>query len=288
MKLALGSVQFGLPYGIANQTGQVPQSEIMAMLHVAKASGIDILDTAIGYGESEACLGKADLREFRVVTKLPAIPDGCRNVNVWLGEQVSMSLNRLNVNAVYGLLLHRPLQLLEPYGDELFSALMALKEDGLVQKIGLSVYGPEELEVIIKSFRMDLVQAPLNLIDRRLCLTGWLQRLKDSDIEVHTRSVFLQGLLLMPQVAIPPKFSPWSDLFITWHQWLAGNGVSAIQACLAYPLSLPEIDRVVVGADSLVQLRQIIDAAAHFPQVELPDLYCNSENLINPSYWSQL
>lgn len=286
--LALGTVQFGLPYGIANQAGQVTRQEAQAMLQLAAANGIDTLDTAIAYGESETCLGEVGTQNFKLVTKLPALPDGCVDVIGWAQDQIVASLAKLGVSAVYGLLLHRSEQLLDSNGEELYQALQNLKDKGLVQKVGVSIYAPSELEAITRPFRLDLVQAPFNLVDRRLYTTGWLRRLKDDGIEIHTRSVFLQGLLLMPQSAIPPKFAPWSDLWGRWHKWLSTHDVSAVQACLAFPLGFPEIDRVVVGADTAGQLAQIISAANIPTQILLPELQCEEENLINPANWPRL
>lgn len=288
MRLALGTVQFGLPYGIANQDGQVTRSTAKAMLHLAAAQGIDTLDTAIAYGDSETCLGEAGVRGFKLVTKLPAVPDGCADVSGWVQEQIAASQVRLGVSTVYGLLLHRPEQLLAANGKELYFALQGLKDSGQVQKVGVSIYAPSDLELVTKLFRLDLIQAPFNLVDRRLHTSGWLQRLKDDGVEIHTRSAFLQGLLLMPQDYIPDKFSPWSDLWGKWHDWLSHHAVSALEACLAFPLSFPEIARVVVGADSVSQLEQIIIAAAGDTPVDLPDLQCDAENLINPARWSAL
>lgn len=288
MRLALGTAQFGMAYGIANQNGQVTQSTAKAMLELAATQGINTLDTAIAYGESEICLGAAGVKGFKVITKLPPIPAGCGDVNQWVHEQIDASLARLGVEKVYGLLLHRPEQLLGTDGNALYQAMHRLKENGQVQKIGVSIYAPIELEALSQRFRFDLIQAPFNLVDRRLSSSGWLRRLKDEGIEVHTRSAFLQGLLLMPLLAIPPKFTPWSELWNKWHDWLACHSISAIQACLAYPLSFPEIDRVVVGADSVNQLEQIIDAALGAAPGDFPDLCCKEENLINPGRWANL
>lgn len=287
-RLALGTVQFGLPYGIANQTGQVSRLEASAMLQLALASSIDTLDTAIAYGDSETCLGEVGTQGFKVVTKLPAVPDSCENVSNWVQQQLSMSLSRLGVNKVYGLLLHRSEQLLGSNGLEFYQALQALKDNGQVQKIGISIYSPTELDALIPRYQFDLVQAPFNLVDQRLCRTGWMQRLKDDDVEIHTRSAFLQGLLLMAEADIPEKFLPWSGLWHTWHQWLLEKEVSAVQACLALPLSFPEIDRVVVGVDSVSQLAQIVSATNKLLQADLPDLQCDDENLINPANWNLL
>lgn len=288
MRLALGTVQFGLSYGIANRAGQVSRQEVKKMLHLAAAHGINTLDTAIAYGESEACLGEVGVQGFKLVTKLPAVPDSCADVSGWVQEQFTASLARLGVSKVYGLLLHRSDQLLGRDGKVLYRALQCLKEAGQVQKVGVSIYSPRELDMLVPQYRCDLVQAPFNLVDRRLHVSGWLQRLKHEGVEIHTRSAFLQGLLLMPRSAIPSKFTPWSTLWDNWHDWLAGHSVSPVRACLAYPLSFPEVDRVVIGADSEVQLAQIIDAGLHGISDELPDLHCDDENLINPANWSRL
>ncbi|MDO8464122.1 MAG: aldo/keto reductase [Gallionella sp.] len=287
-RLALGTAQFGLSYGIANQDGQATRADAKAMLQFAAAKGIDMLDTAIAYGESETCLGEVGIQGFKLVTKLPAVPDGCADVNGWVREQVNASLARLGVRAVYGLLLHRPQQLLEPGGKALYRSLQDLKETGCVQKMGVSIYAPGELAALTAQYRFDLVQAPFNLVDRRLHTTGWLQRLNDEGVEIHTRSAFLQGLLLMPQADIPDKFVPWSDLWGKWHDWLAQHAVTAVQACLAFPLSFPGIERVVVGADSVSQLIQIIGAVVNAAPVDLPDLCCEDEDLINPAHWPNL
>lgn len=288
MRLALGTAQFGLRYGIANQVGQVTRSSAKAMLQLATANGIDVLDTAIAYGESETCLGELGTKGFKLVTKLPAVPDGCTDVNGWIQEQAASSLTRLGVSEVYGLLLHRPQQLLGAEGKTLYQILQGLKEAGWVQKVGVSIYAPSELEALTQRYRFDLVQAPFNLVDRRLHASGWLQKLKDGGVEIHTRSAFLQGLLLMSRDSIPKKFSPWADLWVKWHAWLSHHAVSAVHACLAFPLSFPEIDRVVVGADSVSQLKQIISAATSVASIDLPDLHCDAENLINPALWNQL
>lgn len=287
-RLALGTVQFGLPYGVANHEGQVPRSTAKDMLKLAAENGVDTLDTAIAYGESEACLGEVGTAGFKVVTKLPALPRHCADVSAWVEKEVGLSLARLGVSDVYGLLLHRSDNLLREDGQVLYRALQSLKEAGYVQKIGISIYAPVELDALAFRYPLDLVQAPFNLVDRRLTTSGWLQKLKANGVEVHARSAFLQGLLLMRKADIPKKFAGWANVWSRWHEWLASHDVSAVQACLAYPLSFSEVDRVVVGADNLDQLAQISGAEASSVAMDLPDLSCEADNLINPSLWPHL
>ena len=287
-RLALGTVQFGLPYGIANKGGQVSRAEAKSMLELVLANGVDTLDTAIAYGDSETCLGEFGTHGFKVITKLPTLPDNCADIAAWVQQELSASLSRLGATAVYGLLLHRSEQLLGSDGALLYQALQTLKDKGQVQKVGISIYSPSELIALTPHYDFDLVQAPFNLVDRRFHATGWMQRLKDDGVEVHTRSAFLQGMLLMERADVPVEFSHWSDLWDRWHQWLSEHDVSAVQACLTFPLSFPEIDRVIVGADSTKQLLQIFHAADSQCFQGSPNLQCEDENLINPALWSKL
>lgn len=287
--LALGTVQFGLSYGVANQTGQVDSLVVKSMLDLAVESDIDTLDTAIAYGNSEESLGKLGVQHFNIITKLPPPNDLTKPDKEWVRNHLQASLSRLDVDRVDGLLLHRSESLLEPEGMVLYDVLQTLKAEGLVNKIGISAYSPDEVMAIINQYAIDLVQVPFNLVDRRLVESGCLTKLKTAGVEVHVRSAFLQGLLLMQQTQRPEKFSIWSSLWSQWHNWLELNAVSALRACLSYPLAFPEIDRVVVGADTVQQLQEIIEAANNLISLaDLPNLACHDENLINPSRWSKL
>lgn len=287
-RLALGTAQFGLAYGISNLAGQVPRAEARAMLEVARAAGMDTLDTAAAYGDSEACLGEAGTRDFKVVTKLPPLPPDGFDPGRWVEEQFDASLRRLRRTAVHGLLLHRPAQLLDSGGAALWRAMERLKEQGRVARLGISIYSPQELQALTNACQPDMVQAPLSLVDRRLCASGWLARLHAGGVEVHARSVFLQGLLLMPQTGIPPKFLRWRPLWTAWHEWLGRSGVPAVRACLAYALSQAQVGRVVVGAESCSQLRALIAAAGEARVDDLPDLGCDDQDLVDPSRWERL
>ena len=287
-RLALGTVQFGVPYGLTNTSGQVLVKTAQAMLQFAKSSGIDMLDTAIGYGESEQTLGKIGMGSFNVVSKLLPLPASVIDTQAWVLNEVEASLARLGVSQLYGLLLHRSSDLLGPKGATLFAAMRELQQTGKVRKIGVSIYSPAELDAHESSYTFDLIQAPFSLVDHRLASSGWLKRLKAQGCEVHVRSIFLQGLLLLARNAIPAKFAPWNALWDRWQAWLMQHNTDAVHTCLSYPLSFPEIDRVVVGALDVAQLRQITLAAGKIPATHLPGLACEDENLINPAKWPAL
>ena len=288
-RLALGTAQFGLPYGVANTQGQVPMAMVESMLKFAADSCIDTIDTAIGYGDSERVLGSIGVSAFKIVSKLTPLPVAVADAGDWVMREIEASLARLKVDRLHGLLLHHSADLHGASGFALYSAMQKLKSEGRVKKIGISIYSPAELDNCIGKYDFDLIQSPFNLVDHRLQVSGWLSRLKAQGCEVHVRSAFLQGLLLMPRAAIPSKFERWKTTWNAWHRWLLQHDADAVSACMEYPLSFVQIDRVVVGANNLEQLRQIT-AAVGGNDVKLlfPDLGCTDENLINPSRWPEL
>jgi hypothetical protein len=285
MNLALGTVQFGMPYGIANIRGQVPFVEVKSILHHSFQAGIDTLDTAVAYGDSEAYLGKAGVSGWRIVTKLPALPDEVGNVSEWLVHEVSGSLDRLRVSSLEALLIHRPSDLLGPLGGVYCDALRLIKEQGLAAAVGVSIYDPSELDALWPAFRPDIVQAPLNVLDRRLIRSGWLLRLVGSGVQIYTRSVFLQGLLLMPAEKRPGYFERWTTLFDRWSEWCEERGCSRLQGALGYVMAQSGIDKVIVGVDSLAQLDEILAAAVPIESVP-DDLFSEDLYLIEPSRWN--
>jgi aryl-alcohol dehydrogenase-like predicted oxidoreductase len=288
MKLALGTVQFGLDYGVANTSGRVTAQEANGILQRAQVCGMDTLDTAIAYGDSESVLGQLGIEQWKTVTKLPAVPEDCKDVSQWVQDQIQQSITRLGVRQLHGVLLHRPAQLLEQTGNALYDALQSIKAQGMTHKIGVSVYGPAELEALFDTYALDLVQAPLNILDRRLVESGWASKLQSAGVEVHTRSAFLQGLLLKPATQRPAKFNLWADVWNVWDRWLERQGLTPLQACIRYVTSLPQIDRVVVGVDTAVQLNQIVEAADG-KLVTLPEFdTLQDARLINPASWNQL
>lgn len=288
MKLALGTVQFGIHYGVANSGGQVGETEAEAILKQASMLGIDMLDTAIAYGNSEEVLGKFAQTGQNIVTKLSLVPETERDVKNFVIGQFEKSLERLRVSNIYGFLLHRPDQLLGANGAAIYDALAELKARGSVKKVGVSIYAPDELGPLLERYDFDLVQATLNIFDRRILETGWAGRLKEDGIELHTRSAFLQGLLLMPKEKRPAKFARWKSIWIEWEQWLAETGLTPLQACVRFAVQQPLVDRVVIGVDSTAHLLEIANAAngsvENIPYFEgLRDL-----RLLNPALWSQL
>lgn len=286
MRLAIGTAQFGMAYGVANTLGQVGLDEGAAILEEAWSAGIDTVDTAVLYDESEQQLGRIGVSGWKVISKLPTVPESTPCVTTWLRESVAASLQRLRIHRLHGLLLHRPQQLLGPHGDELYRALLAVRNDGLAARIGISINGPSQLEALWPKYRFDVVQAPMSILDRRLVTSGWLFKLRDAGTELHARSVFLQGVLLMAHEQRPPYFGRWGVLWQRWHDWLTQYQLTPQQACLGFALSYPEVERVVIGIDSSAQLRELIAASAMLVASPPTELETEDLDLIQPSRWS--
>ena len=284
-KLALGTVQFGLPYGIANQLGIVPPEEVSEILDQARQSGVDTIDTAIAYGDSEQVLGMAGVAGFKVISKLPAVPDDVRDAGTWALAQVEGSLGRLGIRNLHGLFLHKPDDLLGRHGRQLTAAMASMKSSGLVSKLGISVYGPDEIAPAMENLDVDIVQAPFNLVDRRLSNSGWLSKLHTMGVEVHVRSVFLQGLLLMQVGRVREQFPKWNHLWNTWEKWQQDSSMSPLQLCIGFVSLFSEIHRMVIGIDSVLQFREVLATATGALPETFPDLTSNDVELVNPSHW---
>lgn len=285
-RLALGTVQFGLPYGVSNTAGQVSQQAAAGILDRAQQLGVDLLDTAIAYGSSEQVLGTIGVDAFRIVSKLPAIPDGAEDVYAWILSAVEQSLSRLNQANLYGLLFHRSNVLTGEHAAAARRALRALKSRGKIEKTGVSIYGPDELDALGTLDDIDLVQSPLNILDTRLVDSGWLSRLHDVGVEVHVRSLFLQGLLVMPASQRPAYFQRWDDAWRLWERWLVENGLTPLEACLRYGLSVKGVERLVIGVENRNHLDQIASAEALGALADRPAWPdAIDANLLNPSFW---
>jgi len=277
-KLAIGTVQFGLDYGITNQSGQVTIKEVKGILDFAKDNGIDTLDTASGYGNSEKVLGEVGVDNYQIITKTISLKNGVDKVI----DGFYQSLNDLSQKQVEGLLIHNIQDIENKQFSALFDKLNELKQQGLIKKIGFSTYTPEQVNFLLENFDFNIIQVPFNVFDTRLIQSGQLQALKSKGVEIHARSVFLQGVLL--------DFDNLSDYFLTWkaqfteYQVMVKNsGLSLLEYALNFVLSIQEIDRVLVGVNNEQQLREITLSLKGLDSLE--DYFINDMNLLNPSLW---
>jgi aryl-alcohol dehydrogenase-like predicted oxidoreductase len=299
MKLGLGTVQFGLPYGITNTEGQVSQTDTLNILTSARKFGIDLLDTATAYGSSEerlgVCLKESDGLDssFRIITK--TIPLNSRHIGKSDVKRVEQgfysSLQNLNQSCVDGLLVHHAEDLLVPGGELLYESLQQLKNEGRIKKLGVSVYNGTQIEAILKRYTIDLIQLPVNVFDQRLLTSGLIAELKRQGVEIHVRSIFLQGVLLAEIENIPEQLKPYQAIFNRFDEAVRASGLSRLTAVLGFIESISDIDYAIVGALSVDQLKSICDAKESLSKYRVADLIdyaclaVDDEKLINPGLW---
>ena len=287
MRLALGTVQFGADYGVSNPDGRVPQAAVIAILEAAQEAGVDLLDTAHLYGAAEAVLGEAMSASagFRIVTKTPRFESGGGDGPTRLREAFTRSLRHLRRERVHGLLFHHAADLLDRDGARLWSAASELRDQGLVAALGASVYAPEDAFGIMERFPLDLVQLPLNVLDRRCVDSGLLAALMDAGVEVHVRSGFLQGLLLMEPAVIPSHFSPVRALLESYHAARTAAGLTPVEAALGFLRGVPGAARVVVGVTRPEELRECLAAAAGAESMDYERFSCQDPTMLEPFRW---
>jgi aryl-alcohol dehydrogenase-like predicted oxidoreductase len=288
-KLGIGTVQWGMRYGVANQSGRPAQDELGRMLNHGRAEGISLLDTARMYGDAESIIGALQTQDLRIVTKMPALASAAgHELSTFLRRNFEESLKLLNTDSVYGYLVHHSGDLLGKHGSEVRDFLEGLRDTGTVKKIGVSIYDGYEVIEVLRSFRPDIVQLPLNVLDQRLLLDGTLAMLKSEGIEVHVRSVFLQGLLLIDLTRIPTYFEPMRPLLNRWHARAHVQDLTLPQAALSFVREQSAVDTVIVGAESLIQLREIT-AAFRTPGIcDASDLACQDVEWVDPRRWKTI
>lgn len=289
-KLGLGTAQFGLDYGISNKHGQTPLEEVRSILQTAADAGIRLLDTASQYGESETVLGRTlpETHNFQIVTKTPSFrknrigPAEARE----LKETFRQSLDLINQKSLYGLMIHHADDLLAPSGEYLFEAMQDLQEKGLVEKVGASIYHAAQIDGVINRHKIDLIQVPLNILDQRLIQSGHLKALENMGVEVHARSIFLQGLLLMNPDDLPEQFDTVRDNLKNFHSDCAEHNVSPLSACIDFVLRLCEINRAVVGICLAHELKDILDTMRNDnAMVDYDGHAWQDELVLNPANW---
>lgn len=270
-KIGLGTVQFGMAYGISNKNGQTSNDEVSQILKYARVKNIELLDSASVYGNSEEVLGENDLSYFDVISKFMPPKDGQS-----ISNQFEKSLDDLGITSIYGYLAHRPLDLIEnPSG---WTDLLKLKSTNRVKKIGFSLNEPKELDQLLeRNLIPDLVQVPYNYFDRRFETV--LKSLKQQGCEIHTRSTFLQGLFFVSPEDLGGFFDEIKPTLKELQKISNLNG-----GLLKFVLEKDFIDKAIVGVENVNQLKDNIESIQN--TAALPKLVNNiSEDILIPSRW---
>ncbi|MDD5005735.1 MAG: aldo/keto reductase [Candidatus Omnitrophica bacterium] len=286
-RIVLGTAQFGMKYGIANRSPKPSPKDIFNILEYAFGKGINALDTAYSYGNSEQLIGDFIAQSgnyFKIISKLPNLSDkGISDVEKYFHK----TLNNLKQPALYGYLIHKFDNLIE--NKEIWGILESLKQDGLVEKIGVSLYNVSELEYLLNNnIKFDIVQIPYNIFDQRF--KTYFSVLKNMKAEIHSRSVFLQGLFFLETDIINKDFQLAKDNINKLRRISIDNNIPLFALCLCFVLLNPFLDKVIIGVDSVEQLRQNIDSFEYLDKTKniydlLESLKLDYEEVIIPNKW---
>ena len=281
-KIILGSAQLGLDYGINNAKGKVSSQEVAPILRLSHDYGVSGLDTSYAYGDSELVIrdGLRDTQlDFKIISKYP------RNTGR-VEDVLQKSIQRLGVSHLYGYLIHH----FEFFKEQpsIWEDFKRMKEKGVVEKIGYSIYSIQELDYLLsKNISFDLIQFPFNILDRQF--SPYLVDLKNNNVEIHVRSVFLQGLFFKDLSKMEGVFYPLKKYLKKLHCYCKENHLSVEQITLNYVLSDPNIDGVLIGVDNLSQLKKNFDVVQKGIDKESKDfidsIFVKEKELLNPVNW---
>ena len=283
MRIALGTVQFGLAYGVSNQSGRTPLPEAAAILDYAMTAGVDTLDTAAAYGDAEAVLAElgARARGFRIISKTARLAQGLENVLARARESV-VRLGR----GLDGLLVHSAGDLALPDGPALWADLQQMKARGEVSRIGISAYSTDPILELAERFKPDLMQVPVSVVDQRLHRDGTLAALAAKGVEIHARSLFHQGLIFVDPAKLPPKLAEKRAAIVELQRMIAGSGQSPLALALAFARSVPAIAVAVVGVTHQSELQAIVEASMlPLPVTNFTAFALDDPLLLDPTRW---
>lgn len=284
-KLGLGTAQFGLDYGVSNPRGRLSLQEAKTTLRVAADAGVSVLDTAAQYGEAETRLG-ASLpcpSPFRVCARAVLGVRGAEGVE----DEARASLARLGLERADAILAASAADLLGPQGPALWKRLRSLKSAGLFERIGVSLSAEDDPLGVVRRFKPDMVQLPVSLLDQRLVANGVLSEIAALGVDVHLRSIFLQGLLFLPGHDLPRGLAAAAPRLSRIRRQIAEAGADPLQAALAFALGRPEASAVIVGVASAAELRAILAAAAApAPTLDWSGLALDPIISLDPQHWA--
>jgi len=283
MKLALGTVQFGKNYGLVDGK-KIKHYEFKKIEKLILRSHIKFIDTGINYGNSEKIIGNSNLNKLNIITKIK-LPKKNINVDKWVKKKIYSSLKKLKVNQIYGVLIHDYKDLFGARGKKYLKYLYDLKDKKIIQKIGVSIYSPNDLKKIWSFWKPEIVQIPLNVLDQRFLKSKLIVTLKKFKTLIFVRSCFLQGLLLSDYRS-NPRFKKFYKILDKFSNWCKLNNISRLQACVNFIKKNKNIDYLVVGFNNCSQFKEILKSFQNNKITKIPDIFITNElNLIDPRRW---
>ncbi|MCK8141473.1 aldo/keto reductase [Flavobacterium sp. I-SCBP12n] len=286
-KIVLGTVQFGLEYGINNNSGKPSQEQVNEILTYAFDSGIHFLDSAEAYGNAHEVIGNFHRsnpeKVFNVITKLPHVIDDS------LESKIDLYIDQLAVSQLHALLFHS----FDTYKENQFfiEKLKHFKDLGKIKHIGVSIYTNDQFKEVIEDINVDIIQLPFNLFDNIYQRGDLLKLAKSKNKIIHTRSAFLQGLFFLSTDSGNKIAESLSEPLNAIHNLSKQTGVSIQNIALDYCLKQKNIDSVLIGVDNIEQLKLNLNYSGPFLNESeksiIDTIIINNVDLLNPSLWNQ-
>lgn len=280
-KLILGTANFDMNYGLKNRYKKLEKTEIKKIIYYLKEKKINYIDTSQNYNNTEKILGNLNIKNFKITTKFTFAQD----TSALVKEKFLTTTKNLKTNFVHTIMFHRSEDLFKKNGEEVFSKMVLLKKGGYIKKIGVSVYRKEELKKVLDKYKFDVVQVPINIFNQSFLEKKFLSYMKKKKVEIHARSIFLQGLLLMREKEIPKNLLKNSNLFQKWNLWLKKNKITNLEACLNFVTKQKSVKKIIFGVDSLKQLKEILNFKMSKKIFNFDNLNTKIPKLINPQEW---
>ncbi len=279
-KIVIGTANFTQNYGLKKI--KVKQGQIIKIFNLAKKHKISKIDTADAYFKKNNILQRFS-KKFEFITKIKL--DERWTSLEFCEEEIERHLKSLSCNRVEIFLIHDVKILFNKNGLKIFKNLELLKKK-YFKKIGLSIYEVDQLDFLTSNYNLDVIQCPFNIIDKRILNTGWFEELKKLNIEIHARSIFLQGLLVNEFFYKKKYFKKWEYYFLEWFQWLKSNKISPIDYCLTDLLKY-DFDQIIVGINDYNNLKEIINFKKIKKNNKFFSLNKNDLKLIDPRNWQK-
>tara|TARA_B100000965_G_scaffold404403_1_gene435038 strand:+ start:815 stop:1696 length:882 start_codon:yes stop_codon:yes gene_type:complete len=288
-KFIIGTAQIGSIYGISNEKKKkLSFIEIKKILKKSKSLGIKDLDTAISYN-NDKILGKVGVKSFNINTKISIFKFKNKNdITKFYEKKIIKSLKNLKIKKFNSILIHNPDELKKDNNSKLiYKSLILLKKKKLFRKIGISIYNFNQLKRLLKYYKFDIIQLPFNVFDQRLIKNNFIEKLHSKKIEIHVRSIFLQGLLLMKNNKINKKFKKWKKAINKWAEYTQDDRLIKLNTCINFVKSNSRISKILIGVNSVKELEEINNSK--FKCLNLPNFKLSNKNkLINATYWKNL
>jgi aryl-alcohol dehydrogenase-like predicted oxidoreductase len=286
-KIILGTASLSSKYGLYNKKKFISKNQIKKIFNTSLKKKIFFIDTALNYGNNEQILSNYINNRYSVITKIPKIKNNTKNIEKYYTALIKESLIKNKIKKFYSVLLHSPEQLLSKNGEKIYNTLLKIKKLNLTKKIGISVYSLNSTLKILKKFNLDTIQIPLNILNQDFCNNYFIKLIKRKKIEIHARSIFLQGVLLDNKAYKKKKFRKYYKIFNKIEKVKKDNKISDLELNINFCLKHKWVKKIIIGFNTDAHLKEILKTKI-IKNLNYKGLPKNiSQSLYDPRKWNK-